>query len=505
MRIAIIDADLIGRTKHRFPNLVCEKLSAYYKEMGGQVELKLNYNNLDDYDKVFISKVFTDTPIPEWLHETDKIHMGGTGFYFDKAPKLPEEIEHHMPDYHLYDEWITSQITADQSKNQYAYYTDYSIGFMTRGCFRKCPFCVNQHYDRVSRHSSLEEFYDPTRKKICLLDDNMLGCPEWRNILEELIALGKPFQFKQGLDERLLTDDKVRMLFNTKYDGDYIFAFDNISDYDLVHSKLKLIRKYTDVTNIKFYVLVDFESTDARDIDDMWKRIALLMQYKCVPYIMRYQNKNDKPYMKSKYKGLYINIAKWCNQPGMFKKMSFREFCKANQDRIKTAGKICSPMQSLIDFEAEHPDIARKYFDLKYGMKGELQMSSVKQIAEILDGICYGVEDAKINALQLPEDIVVVFGYSDDNAEFRGAIDDEIGCFNGGFLRFMKDGFHWDDSAGEYVGCNIIEAVWCEEYTEDGKMIPWIYKTDILHETFMIYEDGEPFCRGIVFSVNDLK
>ena len=132
MRIAIIDADLIGRTKHRFPNLVCEKLSAYYKEMGGQVELKLNYNNLDDYDEVFISKVFTDTPVPEWLHETDKIHIGGTGFYFDKAPKLPEEIEHHMPDYHLYDEWVTSQIAAGQSKTQYAYYTDYSIGFMTR-------------------------------------------------------------------------------------------------------------------------------------------------------------------------------------------------------------------------------------------------------------------------------------------------------------------------------------------------------------------------------------
>lgn len=35
VNVAIIDADLIGRKNHRFPNLVCMKLSGYYKEMGG--------------------------------------------------------------------------------------------------------------------------------------------------------------------------------------------------------------------------------------------------------------------------------------------------------------------------------------------------------------------------------------------------------------------------------------------------------------------------------------
>lgn len=41
MKICIIDADLIGRKKHRFPNLVCEKISAYWKEKGAEVTLKL--------------------------------------------------------------------------------------------------------------------------------------------------------------------------------------------------------------------------------------------------------------------------------------------------------------------------------------------------------------------------------------------------------------------------------------------------------------------------------
>ena len=108
--IGIIDADLIGRKKHRFPNLVCEKISGYWKEMGYKTKLLLSYEHLEKYEAVYISKVFTDTPFPENIVETDKIHLGGTGFYFDKAPNLPDEIEHHMPDYHLYDLWIEGEV-----------------------------------------------------------------------------------------------------------------------------------------------------------------------------------------------------------------------------------------------------------------------------------------------------------------------------------------------------------------------------------------------------------
>ena len=42
MRIGIIDADLLGRKKHRFPNLACEKISGYWKDKGADVELMLS-------------------------------------------------------------------------------------------------------------------------------------------------------------------------------------------------------------------------------------------------------------------------------------------------------------------------------------------------------------------------------------------------------------------------------------------------------------------------------
>ncbi len=376
-KIAIIDADLIGRRKHRFPNLVCEKISGYWKEQGAEVSLVMNYDSLDQYDQVFISKVFTDTPFPDYIKESPKIHLGGTGFFFDKAPNLPDEIEHHTPDYHLYDAWIYNELEKakafDSNLNetrflsQYKEYLDYSIGFITRGCFRKCKFCVNQKYNHVFEHSPVKEFLDDERKKICLLDDNFLGCPNWKKLLQELIDTGKPFKFKQGLDERLLTDEKCEMLFNAKYDGDFTFAFDNIADYNLIHEKLKMIRRHTDRNRICFYVLVGFESTDEIDIEDAFKRIALLMKFKCLPYIMRYMDKDSAPWQHSQMRGMYVSMARWCNQPSIFKKMSFRDFCVASQKLHKTEGTMCAPMKALSHFEEQFPEIAARYFDLRYG------------------------------------------------------------------------------------------------------------------------------------------
>ena len=380
MKIGIIDADLLGRRKHRFPNLACEKLSGYWKEKGADVFLLNNYDCFDEFDAVYISKVFTDTPVPEWLAENEKIHIGGTGFFFDQAPDLPYDIEHHMPDYDLYNDWINNEIEKareDKEKNgqtfnekrfrvQFKEYTDYSIGFLTRGCFRKCPFCVNQKFNRVFEHSKLEEFYDKNRKNICLLDDNFLGFSGWKNLLKQLIDTKRKFKFKQGLDERLLTDEKCEMLFSSRYDGDFTFAFDNISDYDLIHNKLEIINKYARKRSIKFYVLVGFKSTDEIDIKDAFRRIELLMRYKCLPYIMRYQNKNDTPWKRSEYRGMYVSLARWANQPNILKKMSFRQFCEANQALHKTEGTMCSSMKAMVSFEERWPEIAEEYFDIRF-------------------------------------------------------------------------------------------------------------------------------------------
>lgn len=384
MKIAIIDADLIGRDKHRFPNLVCMKLSGYYKELGAEVELKLDYEDLSAYDKIFISKVFTDTPIGKEVLKLPNVEYGGTGFFYDKAPKLPEEIEHHMPDYHLYDDWVNEKLAEGCKRKDFTYYLDYSIGFMSRGCIRQCSFCVNKNYKSCEVHSRLTEFLDESRPYICLLDDNVLACKDWRNIFGELITTGKKFQFKQGCDERLLTDEKCEILFNkSKWIGDRIFAFDNIRDREVIERKLQMIRRHTN-NQIKFYTFCGYNHDNigvydekfwVKDIEDLFERIKILMTYGCLPYVMRF-----KDYVQSPYKGIYINAASWCNQPSLFRKMSFAEYSMARgmsnenykkykmdfDSYLQDGNKKGSSWRYFEEFASKYPEIAEKYFYMKW-------------------------------------------------------------------------------------------------------------------------------------------
>lgn len=360
MKIGIIDADLIGRKKHRFPNLACMKISNYHKQQGHEVELLMDYESIIEYDKVYISKVFTDTPFPTEVLSFPNVEWGGTGFYFDKAPKLDDEIEHTFPDYHLYDKWVKEKIDAGENKQNFKAYTDYSIGFLTRGCFRKCKFCVNQNYDKVHVHSPLEEFLDVTRPKICMLDDNFFGYSDWKSILNDLKKTNKKVIFKQGLDERLLTDEKCEELCSLKYDGEITFAFDNVEDYELIEKKLKLIRKYTD-SQMKFYILCAFDRQGKydkefwkQDVENVFKRIELLNKYQCIPYIMRFEKYNSSP-----YKGLYVTLARWCNQPSIYKKKSLREFCNMHKQGSVT-------YEYLSNYEKDCPQVAKNYFDMKW-------------------------------------------------------------------------------------------------------------------------------------------
>ena len=124
-------------------------------------------------------------------------------------------------------------------------------------------------------------------------------------------------------------------------------------------------------------------------------------------------------------------------------------------------------------------------------------------LASMLDDNEYGHEMTKEDIEWAKEhNLVVVFGASDDLMEFRGAIDDETGCFGGDIIAFTKNGIDVDEY-GEYIGKNIIEACWSK--VVNGIHYSWSYKTDIPHSTFEIWDGGEAYCLGIVFCMEDLK
>ena len=424
LKIGLIDADLIDNgTRH--PNLAQMKMSSYCKGRGHAVDLLFKNENVKDFDLVIVSKVFTSTALPKQLQQIIdcsgghqllntsivkeveelenkkkrgpvKITLGGTGFFEDGGRDLDFEIEHIMPDYHLYDTYINKMVEMGRNRKYFEDYERYSIGFASRGCFRKCSFCVNKKYDHAFRHAPVSEFLDKSRPFIYLWDDNIFALGDgWESVFKELKDTGKSFQFRQGLDIRLITDEHAKMLAECKYHGDVIFAFDHIRDREIIEDKLKLWRKHCNKTT-KLYVLCAYEpiaktrawfrtnrecskkdkkdacvAFELEDVINTFERISILMKYGCVPYIMRYE-----AYEQSHFRDIYTQLARWCNQPDFFKKKSFREYCVANQEYAKTKDNFCAPYKALIDFEHKYPDIAKKYFDLRYDTTNDYAVMS---------------------------------------------------------------------------------------------------------------------------------
>jgi hypothetical protein len=134
---------------------------------------------------------------------------------------------------------------------------------------------------------------------------------------------------------------------------------------------------------------------------------------------------------------------------------------------------------------------------------------NIKEFANLLHGRSYGREITSMEEKKAKElGFVVVFGYSDDNVEFRGAIEDEVGCYNSREILFDKDGIleecececkYWEKAKEKATQ---LKAVWHDDSREG---YCWTYEIDIPHETFDIIEDSEWYCRGIVFDIKELQ
>lgn len=131
----------------------------------------------------------------------------------------------------------------------------------------------------------------------------------------------------------------------------------------------------------------------------------------------------------------------------------------------------------------------------------------VKEWVEKLNGREYGSELTASEAAELKAaGLVVVFGASDDLSIFEGAINDDVGSYDGndiyvnasGTIANNEDETFDSFDINEHPDFALIVARWdCDGYS-------WVYETDIPHESFDILEDGEPYCKGIVFDIEDM-
>lgn len=292
----LIDADSVNG----FPNLALMKLSASLKAKGASVDLIRGIPEtppLVDYDRAFLSCVFFQNAERAKAYAESlnyPVELGGSGI--DLTTELPYDIEHIRPDYALYP-------------------TPFSIGFTSRGCIRKCGFCVvSKKEGHIRDHAPITEFHNPDHRDIVLLDNNFLASPRWRENLAYIRNQKLRVNFNSGLDIRLMSSEIAGLLHETKCrDWTFktrkiAFAFDSPSIAKAVVRGIDLLRDAGFTKNdfrnvIMFYVLVGYNTTPIQDLE----RLRLLMDRKVGFFVMRF-NQAEGPHR------ILYHLARWANR-----------------------------------------------------------------------------------------------------------------------------------------------------------------------------------------------
>lgn len=285
MRIGLHDSDGTG-----FPNLALMKLAAWHRARGDSVEW---WVPMLEYDRVYSSKVFTFTPENPYLPENTV--RGGTGYGI--MDELPEEIDAMFPDYSIYPK------------------CKHAIGFLTRGCIRKCPWCVVPKKEGAIRpYRTWREVKRPDSRDIVFMDNNVLACEWGLEQISDMIGQDVRVDFNQGLDARLIDDEVAGMLTRLKWIRFIRMSADTDAMLDVVLRAIDRLGK----CGVKPYRV--FVYVLAQDVESAERRCIALREAGAEPFCQPYRDftTNAEPPVELK------RLARWVNDKAIFK--SVRRF-----------------------------------------------------------------------------------------------------------------------------------------------------------------------------------
>jgi hypothetical protein len=284
MKIGLLDLD------GKIPNYALMKLARHWKSQGAEVHLNFPLIKCDRY---FASKIFKDAAeIPA----VEPLEIGGSGF--DLSACLPNEIEALEPDYSIYPT------------------CDYSLGFITRGCVRRCSFCVVPQKEgkvRFDRHWS--KFTNPAGRHFVFLDNNFLAFSGHMELLTEIVRDKIIVDFNQGLDVRLMNESNARLLTKVRWLRHVRFSFDSVALEKAVRRGIELLTgNGLSPRRLMVYVLIGFDTTPEEDMH----RVMLLRSLGADPFVMPF-NRADR-YQRQ--------FARWVNHKAIFKSATFEEYAR---------------------------------------------------------------------------------------------------------------------------------------------------------------------------------
>jgi hypothetical protein len=284
--VCLIDID-----GHNFANLALMKLSAYHKAKGDTVEM-CSPAEAENYDCGYASKVFTFSVLPELPAH---IELGGSAV--DVKKTLPDEVEHISPDYSLYG-------------------LTYSMGFVTRGCVNKCPWClVPEKEGPIRAHADIMEF--SRHMDVVLMDNNILAHPHGVQQLEKVAILGHKIDINQGLDARLIDDTTARLLARIKWLQPIRLACDSDIMIPHIEKAVKLLRWHNATPRrYSVYVLV-------KDVADAVERVKFIKGLHCTPFVQPYRDFENTPVTQEQR-----DFAHWANRKQLIGSTTWEDYVK---------------------------------------------------------------------------------------------------------------------------------------------------------------------------------
>jgi len=262
LRIALVDSS----PKAKVYPVSLLKIGAWRKAKGDDCVLfvnKLPAHN--EFDEIWITTCFTfDIPhavamVKEAKRRARRVWVGGIAVsllpqYFTRQDVgvhqgLIDDAERFAPDYNLLGKPPT-----------------YSISHTSRGCIRKCKFCMVPRLEPVFEGRDWVKDIHPQTRKILFYDNNWLAkdVTDLRidvELLQEMVKSGqiRIIDFNQGLDCRLLTEEKADLLKGLPIKP-MRFAFDGIQE-DGYYQRAVEMMSTRGFREFMTYVLYNFKDT----------------------------------------------------------------------------------------------------------------------------------------------------------------------------------------------------------------------------------------------------
>lgn len=295
MNIGLIDVD-----QTKFPNLALMKLSALEKFKGNNVTW---YTPFEEYDIVYISKVFTFTPdIRNYINNADRIIKGGTGYSL--SSKLPEEAEYITPDYSIY------PYIPDNT----------AYGYLTRGCINNCSWCIVPKKEGYIKPYMDIDDVAAGRKHVILMDNNILAAGDYcLEQLEKIAQKGYIVDFNQAMDARLVTPEIADLLVRIKWISHVRFGCDTEAQIKDCERVINMLNERGYKKLFVLYTMIHGDAMDCYRRISYWRekydgRVSVTAQ----PYI-DFKAKNNIPKWQK-------DLARWANRRWFYHASDFLDF-----------------------------------------------------------------------------------------------------------------------------------------------------------------------------------